>query len=503
MGTVRVLQLGTEDYSKSMSVSDCAEWCYEPDFSELPEKDFDVVILDRGVTANEFDYLIKFLRAYCLFILETVPLKKGSAIRRLYIRKMGKRISAEELAHLLKDDLSDYFPGSYGEKFQPQNMSIAQGFKGSVSWRGFEGVDLSGDYGNEMTQIVFWRNNIPLYEKQSVEFWLEYTKNGTVELSLEISMLQFGYSSDPILENVWTFSERELQDIVYVENKSEKKGYLFVSIKAKGQGNLTITALHDRYARRGKGYFIPGGKRAVTSNREEVFYYFDPGNVKPPLNVYFSGYKTKEGFEGYNMMRGMEHPFLLITEARLEGGGFYLGSKEYEDTIEQIIREHMRKLKFQNSEVILSGLSMGTFGALYYGCRIRPNTILLGKPLASIGDVAENERINRPGGFPTSLDVLHKVCGSLDSDAIRRLNERFWEMFDYTDWSATRFAVAYMIEDDYDRTAYEKLQFHLKDAGVQIYGKGLHGRHNDNTSGIVSWFVNQYRGILQKDFDRI
>lgn len=503
MKTVRVLQLGTEDYSKSMTVSDCAEWCYEPDFSELPEKDFDVVILDREVTAGEFDYLIKFLRAYCLFILQTVPLKKGSATRRLYIRKMGKRISAEELAHLLKEDLLDFFPGSYGKKSHLQDMSIAQGFKGSVSWRGFEGVDLSGDYGSEMTQIVFWRYNIPLHEKHATEFWLEYTKDGTVEILMEISMFRFGYGTDPILENVWTFSERELEEIVYVENTSDKMGYMFVSIKAKGQGRLTIIALHDRNSRRGKGYFIPGGKRAATSEREEIFYYFDPGNVKPPLNVYFSGYKTREGFEGYYMMRGLGHPFLLITEARLEGGGFYLGSKEFEDTIEKIIREHMRKLGFRNSEVILSGLSMGTSGALYYGCRIQPNTILLGKPLASIGDVAENERINRPGGFPTSLDVLHKVCGSLDQDAVRRLNERFWEMFDCTDWSATRFAVAYMIEDDYDRTAYEELQSHLKDAGVQIYGKGLHGRHNDNTSGIVNWFVNQYRGILQKDFNSI
>lgn len=503
MKTVRVLQLGTEDYNKSMSVSDCAEWCYEPDFSELPEKDFDVVILDREVTADEFDYLIKFLRAYCLFVLETVPLKKGSAIRRLYIRKMGKRISAEELAHFLKDDLPDYFPGSYGEKFQPQHMSIAQGFKGSVSWRGFEGVDLSGDYGNEMTQIVFWRYNIPLYEKQAVEFWLEYTKDRTVEISLEISMLQFGYSADPILQNVWTFSERELEDIVYVENTSEKKGHLFVSIKAKGQGHLTITALHDRHSRRGKGYFIPGGKRVVTSDREEVFYYFDPGNVKPPLNVYFSGYKTKEGFEGYYMMRGMGHPFLLIAETRLEGGAFYIGSEEYENAIEQIIREHMRKLGFRNSEVILSGLSMGSFGALYYGCKIRPNTILLGKPLASIGDVAENERLKCPEGSHSWLDVLHKACGNLGQDAMRRINDKFWEAFDHTDWSETRFAVAYMIEDDLDGNAYKDLQSHLKDAGVQIYGKGLHGRHNDNTPGIVNWYVNQYRGIIQNDFGRI
>lgn len=73
--------------------------------------------------------------------------------------------------------------------------------------------------------------------------------------------------------------------------------------------------------------------------------------------------------------------------------------------------------------------------------------------------------------------------------------------FDQTDWSDTRFVVAYMVEDDYDGTAYEKLQSHLKDAGVRIYGKGLHGRHNDNTSGIVNWFVNQYRTIIRDDFD--
>lgn len=503
MKTVRALQLGAEDFSNFIQVSDCAEWYYEPDFSKLPEKDFDVVILDRKVTAEEFDYLIKFLRAYCLFITENVPIKKGDITHQLLLRKMGKRISYEELKALLKEDLPDYYPGSYGEKYMPQNMSIAQGFTGSVSWRGFDGLDLDGDYGNELTQIVFWKNNIPIEAHQAIEFWLEYIKDDTVEIALEILILQFRYGSDPEFQDVRLFSEKELDDIVYIENKSENRGYVFVSLKAKGQGRLTVTALHDRHSRRGKGNFIPGGRRAVTSEREEIFYYFDPGNLKPPLNVYFSGYKTKEGFEGYYMMREREHPFLLIAEARLEGGGFYLGSKEYEGTIEQIIRKYMKTLRFQKSGVILSGLSMGSFGALYYGCRIHPNTILLGKPLASLGDMAENERINRPGGFSTSLDVLHKMYGSLDQEAIKWLNDRFWEVFDHTNWSGTRFVIAYMIEDDYDGTAYEKLQSHLKNADARIYGKGLHGRHNDNSNGIINWFINKYREIIRNDYDRI
>lgn len=501
MKAVRVLQLGTENYSSTMQVSDCAEWFYEPDFSELPEKDFDVVILDREVSVGEFDYLIRFSKAYSLFITEKVFLKKGSLTKKLFMRKMGKKISVKELKRLVQEDLPNYFSWYYGEKYTPYDISIAQGFKGNVSWRGYESVELTGEYGDELTQIVFWRNNIPIEGRQAIDFWLEYTKDNAIEIALEISIMQFGYGSEPKLQSVWIFSEKEMKDIVYIENKSESRGYIFVSLKAKGQGQLKVIALHDRHSRRGQGNFIPGGRRVVTSDREEIFYYFEPGNLKPPLNVYFSGYKTLEGYEGYRMMRGMEHPFLLLTESRLEGGGFYLGSKEYENSIEKIIRMIMKNLKFRNSEVILSGLSMGSFAALYYGCRIRPNTILIGKPLASIGDVAENERIKRPGGFPTSLDVLHKVCGSLSREAVRELNDRFWDMFSHTDWSGTRFVVSYMVEDDYDRTAYEKIQTCLKDAGARIYGRGLHGRHNDNTSGIVSWFVNQYREIIQNDFE--
>ena len=501
METVRVLQLGAEDFSKSIQISGCAEWCYEPDFSELPEKDFDVVILDRGVSAEEFDFLVRFAKAYTLFITEKLRIKKGNLTHQLFVRKRGKRISTEELMRLLAEDLSDYFPGSYGERYNPRNLSIAQGFAGKVSWRGYEGVDLEGDYGNELTQVAFWRINLPLFGNQAREFWLEYTKDDTVEIALEITLLQYLYTADSVIQEAHVFTEDDLKSVVLIENQSENQRHISVSLRARGEGHLTIAALHARLSRRGKGNFIPGGRRLVTSKREEVFYYFDPGNLKPPLNVYFSGYRTQEGFEGYNMMRRMEHPFLLIADPRLEGGALYIGSEEYEKNIELIIRKYMKVLGFQNSEVILSGLSMGSFGALYYGCKIRPNTILVGKPLANIGDMVVNERLKNPEMTHSWLDLLHKECGSLSKEAAECLNNRFWDQFNRADWSETRFAVAYMIEDDLDGNAYESLQTHLKDAGVRIYGKGLHGRHNDNTPGINNWFKNQYREIIRIDFD--
>ena len=378
-------------------------------------------------------------------------------------------------------------------------MSISQSFKGSVFWDGFSGVELEGDYGNDFYQVAYWRGNIPVFQDQSINFWLEYEKDDSVSIQLKIEQFQSGSVSS--IQNRWIFSEEDLKSVVYITNK-KMDGSVFVSLLAKGKGKLKIVGLHDRYSRKAYGSFLPGGIRKVTSKREEVFLYFDPGDMKPPLNVYFSGYKTMEGFEGFNMMRKMGAPFLLISESRLEGGAFYLGDEEYENLITSGIQDCLRQLGFNRSQLIMSGLSMGTFGALYYSCRIRPHALLLGKPLASLGDIAVNERISRPGGFPTSLDVLVKNCGDMSEKSIDAMNHRFWDLFDKTDWSQTKFIVSYMLEDDYDMTAYNRLISHIDDVGVEIIGKGIHGRHNDDTYGIVAWFKNQYDGILKSDFKR-
>lgn len=502
MKTVRVLQLGATDFSSQMEIAECGEYHYEPDFSVLPEKDFDVVILDREITRDESEYLIRSMRAYTLFLTDTVDLEKTDETRQLFIMKRGKQISQQELRTLLKDELTDYFPGSYGEKWTIDNVLVAKSFAGEVSWRGFGGIDLNGDFGLEQRQLLLWRNNLPIDTDQALEFWLEYTKDDTVEIALEIHMLYHGYGSDIAEEKIRTFSEAEMADMVWVENRGAKVGFLSASLKASGRGHLTVTALHVRHSRRGKGQFIPGGKRWASSQREELFSYFDPGDLTPPLCVYFSGFREQEGFEGYYMMRSMGRPFLLLSDPRLTGGAFYMGTAEYEAMVEQVIRMYMRELGFQNTQVILSGISMGTFGALYYGCRIRPHTVLLSKPLVNPGNVAANERLNRPGGFPTSLDVLLKFCGSLRPEMIERLNRRFWNLFDGTDWSGTQIAVTYMIEDDYDDLSYPQMQSHLKGTNVTLYGKGLHGRHLDASPDTTQWFRSQYDRILQEAFTK-
>ena len=497
MNKISVLQVGNEDLSLRLHIPDYVEWNNINDLKDATERSYDVCVLNRCVNEKEARILLKKIRAYTMFLLDDVKVDQWtnwiSASRR------AKIIDLDTLQKFIDTDIHLFFMHSYGEKFAPQALSISQYFKGRVFWNGFSGVELEGEYGEDYFQIACWRYNAPIQNGETIDFWLEYEKDDSVSVQLKIEQFQTGLLSN--LQNRLVFSEKDLNSLVYIENQ-EANGSVFVSLHAKGKGKLKIVGLHDRHSRKSYGSFLPGGIRKVTSKREEVFLYFDPGDMKPPLNVYFSGYKTKEGFEGYNMMRKMGAPFLLVAESRLEGGGFYLGDKEYEDYIVSGIQNCLNQLGFDRSQLILSGLSMGTFGALYNGCKLRPHAILLGKPLASLGDIAVNERISRPGGFPTSLDVLVKNCGDMSEKSIDALNHRFWDLFDQTDWSQTKFIVSYMLEDDYDMTAYNRLISHIDDVGVEIIGKGIHGRHNDDTYSIVAWFKTQFDETLKLDFKR-
>ena len=134
-----------------------------------------------------------------------------------------------------------------------------------------------------------------------------------------------------------------------------------------------------------------------------------------------------------------------------------MGDEEFEKLLSDIIHKYMDELGFDGNSVILSGLSMGTTGALYYSPDISPGAVIIGKPLASIGDVARAELYGRPGGFPTSLDVLYHITGDTDEDAINRLNSKLWDKFEKADFADTLFVISYMIEDDYDIMAHDRL----------------------------------------------
>ena len=497
MNKIRILQMGIEDWNEKYNIPEDVKVTFCPEELKKEKLIYEIVFIEHNLTEAQAKVVYDMSMSYCLFALDSFDM--DDITKKLFERRMGKVLAANDVQDFLDNRAKDYYGNPYGEKFRPGSIGIAQGFKGSIKWNGQFSVSLEGDYGDSFNQIAFWRTNIPLEKNQAIEFWLEYKKAADIEIKLTIKQFVSGSLSDVM--DSWEFSEEDLKEPVVIEGE-KGNGPIFCSLSASGKGKLDIIALHDRHSRRGLGAFMVGGERHVTSEREEIFSYFDPGDLKPPLAVYFSGYKTQEGFEGYYMMRKMGCPFLLIAEQRFEGGGFYMGSPEYERLMVDVIDSHLNKLGFYPEELILSGISMGTIGSAYYGCDLRPHALILGKPLASLGDIAANERINRPKGFPTSLDLLRHYAGGMDKKAINELNERYWNKIRNTDFSHTKFIVSYMFEDDYDSTAYNKLLSELNSAGVQVYGKGLHGRHNDNSGGIAAWFKGQYDRVLREDFNR-
>ena len=115
--------------------------------------------------------------------------------------------------------------------------------------------------------------------------------------------------------------------------------------------------------------------------------------------MYFSGYRTAEGFEGFFMMNRLNAPFILISDPRIEGGPLFR-SEDYENGIKDVIQG---ALGFTHDQLILSGLSMGSFGALYYATRLQPAAVIVGKPLINVGTIANNMKLVRPNDFGTSL----------------------------------------------------------------------------------------------------
>jgi len=504
---VSVLQIGEADWSAVMKLPYYITWNYldinGDRFSTRRllnvKKPYDVVFVDECPSDELVEKLWRVVRPYTLYVVNTVSI--SDVFREFIAKKKGKVALKSDIDYIVSDELDCFYADSHGHKFLPSDISINRSFNGMPIWHGGFDVELDGEYGNDFNQVSFWKKNISLHDNQTMDFWLEYFKDDSVELELHIELYKSGSVATVIRE--WIFTEEDMKNIVSIKNDAEE-GDLFISLFAKGSGKLEITTLHYRQSRGYRGFFLPGGQRIVTKNREEIFYYFNPGDMKPPLNVFFGDYRTKEGFEGENLMDEYGSPYLLISDQRLKGGCFFLGDKEYEEAIVDVIKKYMYELGFSNDQIVMSGIAMGAYAALYYSCDIKPHTVLIGKPLINLGTVAANETLIRPEGFPASLDIVNYLSwGQKNTDIVESMNKIIWEKFDKSEWYDTSFIVLHMYEDDYDNTAYEDLIQHIDSENVRLYGIGLHGRHNDDNAGIKKWFNQQYQNVLVEDFGRL
>ena len=147
MNKISVLQVGNEDLSLQLHIPDFVDWNYVDDLEEATERGYDVCVLSRCVTKIEAYILLKKIRAYTMFVLDSVELNDWT--KWIYASRMAKYVDIVSLQTFIDKDIQLFYSHTYGEKFVPQALSVSQSFKGSIFWNGFSGVELEGDYGDD------------------------------------------------------------------------------------------------------------------------------------------------------------------------------------------------------------------------------------------------------------------------------------------------------------------------------------------------------------------
>ena len=505
---IYILQVGGRSWSEDYSLPENLVWhtCLpdELDLGEIKDylkshkqRSFAGIIVEDASQLLALEEISSLIDPYTVFYNQHYQLNTEKEFHFLK-KTCARTMDFSDKAAILHKFSKGLFKSQYGDKFSPSIITIQPHFQGEIEYNGHQNLILSGEFGSDFKPLLFWPYNKTVDQTIPQEFWLEYQKEGDCEIRLRFTCVYEGSLSDIASDRIVT--EEEMQEAIIIDY--DFSAYISVSLEARGRGCLQIGALHARFSRYDLGKFTMGGGILSDHKRQEINYYFHPGDLKPPLAIYFSGYRPAEGFEGFGMMRTFGSPFLLFQDPRIEGGAFYMGSQELESKVKQVIVDHLAYLGFTEKDLIFSGMSMGTYGALFYGADFNPQAIIVSKPLVNLGNIAKDAKLSSPGVFPTSFDILRLHTGGNGPQEIQALNQRFWNKFEAANFQGTIFAIAYMRNEDYDQTAYDDLLAHLYDGDAKLISKGFAGRHMDDTVGPVTWFVNQYKEILYRYFGR-
>ncbi|MDF7668332.1 accessory Sec system protein Asp2 [Lactobacillus sp. ESL0703] len=427
----------------------------------------------------------------------------GKVQRLLDLRGAFKLDFGTDLSNL-QFTLNHYFYGrGEGYRITLSEFVLQKQFMANAKLVGNNYYDLKVAATHGWTKLGELRHSVYLPLEMDEDIIIEFQQLGSVELKVEA--VCFSLNQSKIIGR-FSKSGKELHDGKLVIAGLKEATYFILQFYVRGEGNLHLGYIHIRRSLGKYGNIVLGAK-TVNDDRHlsgDIAYLFNAGDLKPPLNVIFSGYHTAESFEGYRMMKNLQAPFLLISDLRYEGGGFYIGSDHFEQKVLAVIKSYLKKLNFTNQDLVLSGMSMGTYGAMYYGSQLNPGAIVIAKILLNIGTIAGNISIERPEDFRCASDLVLINEGANDKAAQKRMNDHMWRKLANSCFTNTTFALGYMENDDYDPNAFTELREFLvkRNPQVHLLSKGFPGRHNDDTPSIANWFVRQVGKTLKNKYQR-
>lgn len=511
---MKVLQLGPKDWSKIYSIPKELDWHFN-DFPaskviDIGEKNtkrrnrsYAVVILtgQPDFTKKEWDLLHREVSPYTVLYLKEVKDQLDEE-GQYFLKCLAAEEIKEDPQELINHLSVRYFVGQSGIRIFPTNLSINDDLISQYKYLDAGHLQTYVNTDDEWRTLACYRQGLYIDPGRIMKIWLEFKKRN---LKIRLRLFVRNMGEDGAIEKNYVLNiDSSTDEQILPIPVSDQIRFATANIEVKGSGQIVIGVLHSRWYREGKGEFFPGGKRIVNlTNREDIAYYFNPGDLKPPLNVYFSGARALEGFEAFPLFKSLHAPALLFTDMRLSDGQFYTDSFNYMgQQIQGIIKDTLHALNFTTAQLIMNGISMGTYPALRYGAQLGAHVINVAKPLGNLGYIADRGRLQRPDEFDTIFDIDDQLVEKLDSEHLKKLDDNFWQEFNQTDLSHTRLFVGYMKNDDYDNHAIEDLKRSpAVQKAYQFSYRGFAGRHNDDPS-VNEWFIARLREVLKHEFKR-
>ncbi|WEV37616.1 accessory Sec system protein Asp2 [Lactobacillus sp. ESL0677] len=395
-----------------------------------------------------------------------------------------------------------FFNTDFGYRVSIDQFEIAPALQNRITYYGDSYFNVEANFDDQWHYLSKMAYSVSVVKRHVTTLTVEMQTTGSAELKVEVKC--FNSNNQLIKTIVKSGAELKADNGTVIVTGIEESFFYSIYYYVRGQGNVKIGTLHQRRSRGKYGFLELGGKSLVDRNglNGEIGYLFNPGNMQPPLTVYFAGWHSAEAFEARAMLHSKGVPYLLITDLRVEGGTFYLGDAAIENKIITVVKDCLAKLHFKPGDLILSGMSMGTYASLYYGALLSPGDIIIAKPLFNLGTVAENLRINRPNEFYCATDMVLMLEGDDDHASCQKVDNIMWQRLQEGNFSKTDFVLGYMRNDDYDRYAYTELQGFLQKyyPDRHVISKGYYGRHNDDSATIAAWFEQQLFHVLKNKY---
>lgn len=502
---MRVLQLGTNNWEEQYKIDKDLEWQFNnfnatDNSSDKTSQNYDVVIVTEKVnlTSKDWEKLKTVVLPYHV-LYKAELLEQLDKAEKDFLKSLSAKKIVEDPQTLINKLKGRFFSGQSGMRIFPTELMLNSQFISEFEYPDAAHLKLKLNTENDWVNIGTYKPGIFIDPNKLINFWLSVKKNN-FDVRMRVFVRDFSADGDVKNQRIIDLKSYGKDDYFSQIEMSKKYRSVAISLEVKGSGEIVIGPLHSRWGRDGFGTFMNGGKRIINPiNRDDIAYLFNKGDLKPPLNVYFSGAREKEGFEAFYLFRRLKKPSLLFTDMRLSVGSFYVDKDKFmEHEIIKTIRQKMKELCFDNSQVIVNGISMGTYPAIKYGAKLRPYAINVAKPIINLGYVASRAALERPDDFDTIFDIDSTLISDLTKSNLKKLDQQFWKEFNQFDLSKTRLFLGYMEDDDYDDQAINRLkESNAVKNSLQFTIKGFPGRHNDDPR-VVSWFMSRLSELLKE-----